>query len=64
MNTNHAAAPVATMTHEAQTPRRDMYQHHLKMIAYSLAEAARLNPNEEHRLMTILAEVKTIQAGR
>lgn len=61
MNTASAkpAQPIASMT-----PRRDMYQHHLKMIAYSLAEAARLNPNEEHRLMTILSEIKTIQAGR
>lgn len=64
MTTNHAA-PVATLTQQATaTPRRDAYHRHLAMIAYSLAEAARLNPNEEHRLMTILAEVETIQAGR
>ena len=54
----------AALVRETPTPRRDAYRHHLAMIAYSLAEAARLNPNEEFRLMTILAEVKTIQAGR
>jgi hypothetical protein len=58
-----AMARTAAVTSEPATSRRDMYRHHLKMIAYSLNECARLNPNESHGLMLILLDIKNLQTG-
>ena len=54
------AAPVVEQA--TRTPKRDAYQRNLRVAIYSLIEAAKLNVNEEHALLSVVAEIKNIAA--